>query len=305
MAFSNDIKRRIILDNLRMQERIIAEELEVRRSHLSDLVAVLCAPYKGSAISVENLRTIGSDAVFTEHTEVGIHREVREDTKESIVSALGAVTAYDRAVIAELICTRFAHDGHPFTLSDFLVTETSNARIAYMRNAYTDEAYDVLSSALTDSTAFFTDSYEDACIEVAEGNAGYCILPWRDTSGAFLRATLTYLEAYHLIAISTVTVTDGEDIPMQYALVGQATTPVPALWEMVVALPNEWIAEGRTFFSALAHFGISVAGVHVSRGVLYTLRASVPPARLLVWLNLFAPGYQIRGFYPDTEEFEL
>ncbi len=304
MAFSNDIKRRISLDNLHMQERAVSAELEMRRSHLADLADVMRTPYAGHPITADDLRAIGTDAFLAGGEAVTPHREVRDETRDGIVAVLAALTSYDRAVMAELFMRRFAADGFPLTRDVFFASHKTSHRIAYVRNAYTDEAYDAFSEMLTSSTALFTDSYEEACGEVAEGSAGYCILPWRDTSGLYHRATLGSLENHRLMVVATVSVTDGEDVPMQYALVGHMPLAVEDTWEMQVFLPPESVAELADVLAMTAHFGFSMIGVHMptdGRGTLCTLRGRTDSTPLLVWLCLFAPTCQIRGFYSYTE----
>ncbi len=307
MAFSADIKRRIISDNLHMQERTISQELEVRRSHLADLVSVLTEPYRAQRMTPDILREIGSDAVLAGGEVPALHREVRPDVKEGVAAALSHITSYDRAVVAELICSHAGMDGHPLTASAFLHLPEMSTRIAYARNAYTDEAYDAFSESLVAPTALFTDSYEEACREIVEGNCGYCILPWRDTNGDYHRATLSYLEVYHLMATSVVTVTDGEDVPMQFALIGRAPTTVPTIWEMVLIMPPDSTAEKVDLLSVAAHFNIEVVSLFASsegRGIQCTLRGKGDATPILTWLCLFAPTYQLRGFYPCREEIE-
>ncbi len=307
MAFSNEIKRRIAADNLRTQEREISSALEARRSHLSDVAALLLASCADRPLTGEALQSIGEDALLTSG-EIALHREVREDTHVGLARAMTAMTIYDRITLAELLLSHLQRRGQPLTQESFLAPAPVSSRIAYVRNAYTDEAFDAFATTQTEVTSLFADSYEDACREVAEGEAGYCILPWRDTSGAYHRATLALMDVLDLTAVSVVTVTDGEDVPMQYALVGRAPCCVNGAWEMLLSLPREWYPRMSELVSSFSLLQLTLSGVHAEpygNAIHCTLRGASAPIALLAWLHLFAPGFVIRGYYPQTEEKDL
>ncbi len=306
MAFSDEIKRKIIADNLRTQERGISASLEARRSHLSDLATLLLKPYRERPITLDDLHAMGEDAMLTSG-EVGIHREVREDVREGIVASMIAVLAYDRATLSTLLSTHLGQMGQPLSQSFFLSHTAPVPRIAYVRNAYTDEAFDAFSASVEDATSLFADHYEDACTELLEGAAGYAILPWRDTRGEYHRATLTLLEAHDLSVVSTVTVTDGEDIPMQYALVTGAPSPVKGAWEMLLALPAEWLARMAELTATLPLLDVCLAGTlyDAAGDRLYlTLRGRGDTTSLMIWLSMFAPAYHFMAYYPNIKELE-
>ncbi len=306
MAFSNDIKRRIIADNLRTQDRVVTATLESRRSHLSDLAAVLLSSYSGQSLTAAEIRTMGADAFLTAG-EIGFHREMRMEIGEKISASMTNMLAYDRATLSVLIGTHCSRDGAPLTMAAFLPAVIPPARVAYVRNAYADEAFDAFSAISEMTTSLFTDGYEDACLAVAEGEAGYCILPWRDTIGAYHRATLALMDAYELTAVSTVMVTDGEDVPMQYALLARDALSVRGRWEMLLALPKEWLVRMAELTATLPHLDVTLTGITADAhtgAVLCTLRGEMPPVSLFTWLCLFAPQYKLRGFYPYVEEIE-
>ncbi len=307
MAFSSDIKRRIIADNLHTQEKELSATLEARRSHLADLASVLLLPYADRPLTAENIRAIGEDALLT-GGEIGVHRVIREDVREDIITTMQTLLVYDRAVLATMIVRQLSLRGQVLTPDDFLPTTVSLPRVAYVRNAYTEEAFDAFSSAHTGATSLFTDSYEEACRSVASGEAGYCILPWRDTFGAYHRATLGMLEIFGLVAVSHVTVTDGEDVPMQYALVARTPVAVRTPWEMVLALPDAWRTRMDELTVALPHLGVRLCGLLYepdSTAVLCTIRGDGSPVALFVWLCLFVDMFDFRGYYPYTEENEI
>ncbi len=303
MAFSEDIKRRIIADNLHLQEQAIARELEVRRSHLKDRASVLCARIKEQQLTLENIRMIGGDRMFSEPAVQSLHREVREENRVALSTFMSSILSYDNAVLAELVTSRLVEGSSDASLAALLPL-TAPKRIAYVRNAYTDEAYDVFASEIPDACALFCDSYEEACGETSSDVETFCILPLRDTQGTLHRATMSYLETHALMAVAVVTVTDGEDVPMQYALCGAAPIEYPTSWELLLSLSDFTSADLSAFVIAVGHFGMQLRGVQGELGgeLLATLRGNGSPHMLLVWLELYAPQYRIKGLYSQTEE---
>ncbi len=299
MAFPIDVRRRIAQDNLHMQENDVSRCLEARRSHLSDLVAVLIAD---NGISLD---TIGADSFFSDGQVGQLHKEVREENRRSLSAILGTLTAHDRAVIAELVVTHMERLGTPIAEASFFVPREVYDRIAYVRNAYTDEAFDAFSQEFDHPTALFCDSYEEACGEIANGSAGYCILPIRDTTGAYHRAAITYLLAHSLMAVSTITVYDGEDVPMQYALCAKAPLGHPNAWECIIAFPKEWGTRLPELSQATASLGLTLGGVlydGTNREVILTVNGKDSPLSFLTWMRMFAPASRIIGYYLKEEQ---
>ncbi len=306
MAFPIEVRRQIAYDNLHMQEKDIAATLEARRSHLSDIVSILLSDETAPMGIVEMLRKVGTDAFFTERDEIQLHREVREENRTRLAASLGALSSYDHAVIAELTETYLSHEKNGVSPACFFAPRGVYDRIAYVKNAYTDEAYDAFAEELKSPTALYCDRYEEACAEVTNGAAGYCILPLRDTTGAYHRATLVYLMAHALMVVATVTVTDGEDVPMQYALCGTAPLDFPRTWECCISFSGEWQVRMGEICTCAEYFGFHLNGLQHDvdgREVLATICGEGNITPLLIWMHLFAPTCRIIGYYSKTEEF--
>ncbi len=306
MAFSLEIRRRIIDDNLHIQEREIAKELEARRSHLADVADVLMNTYvSGDTFVSDDLYRMKDDRIFSEENTFVLHRELREENRHTISNALQMIRFYDEAVLAEILVRRIRKRNETFSYRQLVSMETKTGKISYVRNAYTDEAWDIFSMSFDRASVVFAETYEEACAEVLNENANYCILPFRDTNGDYHKASLSMLDIHALSVADVVTVTDGEDAPMQFALCGKHPIQLPADYKLLLSLPDRWMIQMDEVTYVMSHFNMQITEFttrHNSRDIIFTLHGTQDPTAFFVWLELFAAGYQIIGIYSDTEE---
>ena len=202
---------------------------------------------------------------------------------------------------------------NPLTLSDFLpLRENTAARIAYMKNAYADEAYDLLTPHLPSPTVSYTDSYRAACEEVSAREADFCILPYKN-AGGYLTATEALAERYALCRVDSCRVfhADGTDVT-HFALYSrnflsrEAQAPCTLLYRFPY---EEEIAVSR-HFSVLGSFQIKAtrffaeAGEDDAHAMYARITAAIPKKTLipfLTYLATFTREVVICGLYKEKE----
>lgn len=215
---------------------------------------------------------------------------------------------YANALVA---ACRTAKD--PLTLSDFLpLRENAAARIAYMKNAYADEAYDLLAPLLPSPTVSYTDSYRAACEEVGAKEADFCILPY-ENAGGYLTVTEATAERYGLARVGSCRVfhADGTDVT-HFALYGRdflsldAEAPCTLLYRFPYEediAPARHLAASAGFSVRVTRFlaGASEEGEHA---MCARVTATVPKKTLipfLTYLSAFVPESVICGLYKEKE----
>ncbi len=199
------------------------------------------------------------------------------------------------------------------TLSDFLsLRKNTAARIAYMKNAYADEAYDLLAPLLPSPTVSYTDSYRAACEEVSAREADFCILPY-ENAGGYLTATEAMAERYDLCRVGSCRVfhADGTDVT-HFALYGRdfLSLDAEAPCTLLYRFPYEEDVVIARHFAALAGFSVKVArflaeasedGDHAMQA---RITATVPKKTLipfLTYLSAFTQESVICGLYKEKE----
>ena len=92
----------------------------------------------------------------------------------------------------------------------------SGEHIVYVRNYYTERAYEIFSAALAHPTVSYASDFTDACASVGEGLADLCILPLRDEGWVPFHTFARMPENYGLrvCALCTVARANGETLRM-------------------------------------------------------------------------------------------
>ncbi len=133
------------------------------------------------------------------------------------------------AQLCKSICFYAEEKGHKITVSDFFGGEAvSGARVAYVRNAISDEAYRVFSRMLDGVAVTYQPSFTAACEEVYYGRVPYCILPQENSDEGSLSGFTRLVRKYELYPQYICTVhTEGRATKM--ALLGRE--PCTALYK--------------------------------------------------------------------------
>ena len=136
--------------------------------------------------------------------------------------------AYERSCFCRILLGLLAERGRPLGEGDFLPAEAVSPVVAYVRNPFADEAYDVFADEIFDLCVRYVSSFDEGVKLLLSGEVGYCLLPFEESGGLRLSTVERLLHRYDL-RISRVTPVFGPDgtADMRYALVCQSATVTP------------------------------------------------------------------------------
>lgn len=243
------------------------------------------------------------------------HRNALPENLPRLARYLASLCAWDRALFADLFAGECHRRGRPLTEPDFLPGGERPPVIAYVRNAFSDEAYDVFSQDFADPRVRYAQTFAAAVKLLADGEAGYCLLPLEERGGARL-PTVSELLFRNDLKIDGVTPVFGFDgtADIKYALVSRFFTVPPVRAEDDRYLEIRLRAEGTdlpALLTAAESFGMSVYRIGTvlldtegERGNWYSLvlrDEGQDFTRLLIYLTLFCPDYTAVGIYKNLE----
>ena len=133
------------------------------------------------------------------------------------------------------VCAKAKEAGHRIDVSDFFDNDVFpvNSKIAYVRNAFSDEAYKIFSRVVPNSSVVYPGSFVSACEEVYYGRAGYCILPYETLSEGSLSGFQRMIRKYDLEPVFTCSVQSAQNTQSgqnvtRFVLLSRGC--VPSLW---------------------------------------------------------------------------
>lgn len=131
----------------------------------------------------------------------------------------------DRAIFTHMFLSSLRERG--FTISEWnlLSADSLGNSVAYVRNALSDEAYDVLSDDLARPTAKHYNSFRECADALSSGEVGYCLLPIMERGGTRIHAVadLIYRNDFKINAVTPVFGSLG-DADVKYALISKHFT---------------------------------------------------------------------------------
>ena len=136
--------------------------------------------------------------------------------------------AYERVHLCRTLVDFLAARGCVLTEDDFLPPDAPSPVVAYMRNPYADEAYDVFAEEIADLTLRYVSSFDEGVRLLLAGEVGYCLLPLEESGGLRLSTVERLLHRYDL-RIGRVTPVFGPDgtADLRYALVCRSASAAP------------------------------------------------------------------------------
>ena len=298
MAYTEAQARAIIADMLRQGEAEAGELLEMRRSPLSDLAAIL-ADAVSSVPTADALRALTADAPLLPLSEYRLPRDASPTYRSVLTAALASLSSLDRASLAGALVAHLTARGTAPAADTLLACHRLPGRCAYLRNPLSDEAFDRFSPELDAPTSLFVGDMEEACEAVTLGEADYCILPLTASDGRRADSVLAMAHAHRLTIASVCGFLDGEDAPVRFALFGLVPRGGLA-GEASLSLSFAELAESAlaALIGAAACFGTAVTRVYLDGHAELTLHGGDMTA-YLVYLCLFSPDFRVDGYYTE------
>lgn len=190
-------------------------------------------------------------------------------------------------------------------------------RVAYLRNTYTDTAYDTFSTVLRNASPTYYSDFPGVCEALYYDRATACILPLENSADGKLLRFYTLLTKYDLrIAYVTSVTAYDTDVTTRYALLRRSVSvPRPEDCDALgMYLEFRMIAdEDIPLFRILAaadayHLSLtrvdSVPGPNedddrIAYDLILRVEDGGDPASMLTYCYLLVPGFTLLGIYLD------
>ncbi len=235
---------------------------------------------------------------------------------EPIVAGLRTIEQRDRAMFCRFFTETARQRGVRLDEISFLPESAHDARFVYVRNAFADEAFDVLSDDFTDPRVTYAQSFRDCVAQVMSGEAGYCLLPLEERAGVRLSAVteLIYRNDLRICAVTPVFGFDGL-ADMKYAAVSR-TYRLPKIDDgddryVELRLGAEAKGTLSELLCTAQSYGMSVYRVNTltfnTEGEDKTYFSVVlrdgggDMCPMLTYLALFVPDHVVVGVYKNLE----
>ena len=224
-----------------------------------------------------------------------------------VADHLSTLGRYDRVLLSDILSQIIGADA--LSEADFLPSAVAEESITYVKNAFSDEAFDVFSEELGSPSVYYARDLRSSAAAVSEGKCGYCLLPLEER-GMRIPTVYALILNYDLKINSVIPVfgLDGS-ADMKYALLSRGFTPSEAdegddrylelrldgeasLGELLLA-----IEENRLSLYRVSTFNVGESS-NLSVVIRDEGRAFTP---VLVYLSLFAPDCDIVGIYKNLE----
>lgn len=232
-----------------------------------------------------------------------------------INSYLKLLSASDRAVFVSFVRERFLQTGIGISENDFLATAKSDHTFVYVKNAFSDEAYDVFSQEFSNPRVSYLNSFKDTLVAVSDGRVSYCLLPIEER-GARISTVDEMIFKFDLKVVSITPVWGFDGLAdMKYALVSRhfAESAIAADDDRYFEfrLPKDFSERLGDILSAAESFRFEIYSLNTVRFdtddgerdyFSIVLRSSGTDfVEMLIYLTLFADEFNAVGLYKNIE----
>ena len=245
-----------------------------------------------------------------------IHTNRLNENEGRIGLMLSLLRDEDRVIFASLLYDELRGLGVEISERDFLPQDISSEVVAYVRNALSDEAYDVLSQTMADPRVSYRTGLKECAAAVANGECGYALLPLEERGGVRLPTVSELLRKYDL-KINAITPVFGPaaDADLKYALVASHFC-IPSISEdddlyLELRIASSEVELTR-ILSACRLFGHAL--FRMNSTLVYEDGESIPYfnlvlrdngrggfGRLLLYLAIFSEDHVTEGIYKNLE----
>lgn len=329
----------IIQKNIRRLRRRLGADGECITAHIAELAKHICEalPADDSDMSFwnENFRRIYKEeselclspeenrkALAQNGVAVGesgrLRTALRDYESEPAEESLTLSTTQEKILLCEMIAQRLFETGMLRNRADvwhIAGADTDNDgadSIAYVRNVYSDAAYDIFGRRLRAPTVIYCENFESACEAVYDGSAGYCILPTENTTDGRLAGFSRLISKYELKTrlACEIPSSDGSSYTRLSLMARGISEPHSgkdgAMFSFTFTPSRRYPL--RNILCDAEMFGIQMYRID-SMPLSYsqseysyhiTLKTSGEgiPDGFLIFLTLEAPGSVITGYYP-------
>ncbi len=218
--------REAVLSNLKRlsdEQSVIGELRSYELYDVAVAMAQLTLELLDDGLDINEILSVLSDSL-----NLGDYSTYGEDTKkvlDYVWNDLRLSHRSDLLVLTDKYLNRCRELGRPLTESDFLPIGGSDETFTYVRNSFSDEAYDVFSQDFSDPKVRYSPTFRDAARAVSADEVTYCLLPLEERGGVRLH-TVSELIFRNDFKINSVIPVFGQDgtADIKYALVSKCFT---------------------------------------------------------------------------------
>ncbi len=245
-----------------------------------------------------------------------IHINHEDDCREALNALTRTTHNMDQTLISEIYVDSMRESGLLLTERDFLPSKDALEVLTYVKNQYSDEAYDVFSQDFREPKVLYSLSFRECVQAITSAEAGYCLFPLEEKGGARLH-TIAELIYRNDLKINSVTPVFGfdADADIKYALVSNHfTVPECTVGDdryLELRLSASQVPSISDILSSASLLGMSVYRVNTvtfdtegDENTFFSLvlrdggRDFTP---FLTYLALFAPDAVPVGIYKNLE----
>ena len=291
------------------EERRICEVSEIVDEAVAETVTLLT---DGMTLS-EALSIIGEGISFGESVP---HDGAMTENLPVLRTYRILVSALDRAAFSRLYAERLTATVGGIGEADFLPKLTPPETLAYVKNPYADEAYDVFSVELSDPRVTYAPSFKELARMLSKDEVGYVLLPLEERGGVRLPtvAEIILRDDFKINSVTPVFGLDG-GADMKYALVSKsftasATAPGDDSYlEIRIELPSstllsELLCVSESLGARLYRVNTVTLDTDDGERTYYSVVLCDDGSgfiSLLVYLTLFTPDLIPVGMYKNLE----
>ena len=309
--------RDAVLSNL---ERLSREQSIISEQRMLELYDIALPMVDRSIVllndgleSYEMLSVLSDEIASLEYP---LSDETTPELRGLVEKNLSYLVYSDREMLTEIYLKILAERGYSITECDFLPSADSEETFTYVRNGFSDEAYDVFSQDFDDPKVKYSSTFKECSQAVSSGDVTYCLLPLEERGGARLPTVseIIFRNDFKINSVIPVFGPDG-NADLKYALVSKSFTVPGRLKDDDLYLEIRiGVTEDSPLtevFGAVKHFGMSVYRVNTvifdTEGdeetyfsiVIKDLGNSFAP--LLSYLTLFLRDFVPVGIYKNLE----
>lgn len=216
---------RVTLENLDELSRQMSLVSEARGYEIAD-IAMAAADFTRLMLA-DGMDVADALSVISEELSFGDYPEA-EGIPDGAGGGAVLLPVLDRAALVRSYASFMADGGKPLTEADFLGGGEVGERYAYVRNQFSDEAYDVFAAACTDPRVKYYPSFKECITALSEGDADRILFPLEERGGVRLPTVAELILRYDLKINSITPVFGiGADADLKYAELSRYFTASP------------------------------------------------------------------------------
>ena len=288
------------------------EQRAVELTEIANAVAEQSVPLLKSGYALRDVISILSDSL-----ELGNYDKdclFKEDA--ALVCHYNTlVKSFDKAYLSSLILSALRRRGYYMAEGDFLVPTDAKESFVYVRNTFSDEAFDVFSEGFENPRVIYAESFKECVNALNDGRATFCLLPLEERGSVRLAGVseLILKEDLKINAVSSVFGLDG-NADMKYALLSNGFINWEAQGEddryLELRIMDKSSLELSEILDAVKLFGHILFRIDTVCGTLnetekfYSLvirDGGRGFCDLLTYLTIFSDGFVPVGLYKNLE----